>query len=145
MLSKRYCAYLLLCLIFASSTYANCPPTKSIKYGCSSSGGKKHCNWSAPWYEGFPEEGANPGDVARDFYRVFWATNATQPTPTSTGSTICFFQSPHGHLIELVQNRWGGVITPESTNWTTATWQDKKGKECGYGYTQEQCKFNYPD
>lgn len=137
-------AFIISLIFITSSTYANCPPTNQVKYGCSTNGGKKHCNWRAPWYEGFTEQAAEPNDVAESFTMVYWGTTNNAPKPGNNGSSVCFFKSPHGHTIELVQNVWGGVAYPTDSHWTDDVWQGHHGRGCGHGASQSDCHFEYP-
>jgi hypothetical protein len=134
-------AVILAC---ASTTiWANCPNLSTVTYGCSIHGNAKHCNWSAPWYEGFPDEIAQAKDKASAFEKVFWGIKEKMPPqPGFKGSTICFYKSSKGSLITLVQNNWGHVEYPAGKNWKVGSWQTQLGRECVAGISS--CSFNYP-
>src|SRR5579864_8547033 len=99
----------LLILFIPFSLYANCPKPSEVMYSCIKIFGKKHCNWGAPWYEGFTLPEASINDTANSFVRVFWGSKTKSPVPGDVGSTVCIYLSPTGKLIRLSQNRWGGV------------------------------------
>ena len=139
-----YCVTFLFAFCFSALTYADCPATNQVKYGCSVVAGKKHCNWGAPWYEGFPEKEANAGEKALSFHYVFWGAKSNSPQPKDVGTSVCFYQSSHGHEIELVQNRWGGITYPEDAAWVKGDWQGHNGMICGNGLAQDRCHFAYP-
>ena len=56
------------------SALANCPSIDKVKFKCISVVGQKHCQWSAPWYEGFPDTHAIADETPTAFIRVFWST-----------------------------------------------------------------------
>ena len=138
----------LILLSLSGIALANCPDVSSVTYKCLSVGGEKHCGWSAPWYEGFPENEAKPGDNAASFQRVFWGYKGSKPNPSgiagkNEGSTVCFYTSPYGNTIELSQNNFGGVPYPQENNWTDGSWQSVKGRVCAT--SPSACQFDYPN
>lgn len=134
---------LCLAMLFSTSVLANCPAMNAVKYGCVIINNQKHCSWSAAWYEGFPDSSAKPGDQAASFGRAYWSTaNGTPPTPGHVGSTVCFYKSPYGNKIELVQNAWGGVVYPAGANWTDGVWDGHAGRQCTG--SASECSFDYP-
>lgn len=140
----RFFLVLFPLFLISNTSHANCPPLNQVTYGCSVVEGKKHCNWRAPWYEGFIEPEETPGERAKSFIRVFWGSTHSQPKPSDIGSTICFYESQHGDTIELVQNVWGGVKYPKEIGWVAGQWEGRVGRECGHGLSPSQCKFAYP-
>lgn len=132
-----------LIILFSSSVLANCPDVSAVQYGCIVIGNQKYCSWSAAWFEGFPEQAAHEGDQAVSFQRVFWSTaEGEPPAPGHIGSAVCFYESPYGNIIELVQNIWGGVSYPAGKNWRNGSWQGYLGRECVV--SAADCHFNYP-
>lgn len=134
-------------LIFISSQgWSDCPKPSSVIFKCSN----KHCAWTAPWYQGFQDAYAKPNMQAGALIRVFWgAKNNKLPHPGEVGSTICFYRNPRSdQLIELVQNRWGGVLYPMERNWGPGNFQNYPGRECPKNASSfadtSVCHFNYP-
>lgn len=133
--------FLLLFLFFISITaWANCPSLQKVIFKCGGSDTNKHCNWTAPWWEGYQGD-AKDGDHPGRFLEAYWGESAN---PT-VGSTNCFYLDIHGHLIELSQNDWGGVPKPEGNLWQDGPWpgpnKAKLGKVCND--STESCKFDY--
>jgi len=133
---------LFFSLFYPLFLYANCPKPSEVTYGCTVIFGKKHCNWGAPWYEGFPEDSAKNNDKAAFFEKVFWGSKNNPPQPSDIGSTVCMYISPYGNIIKLVQNRWGEVPYPHEKVWKDGYWEGYPGRECYEGIAR--CHFPYP-
>ncbi len=146
---RKFLFIFTIAICFFQIVYANCPALSEVVYRCSSTEEGKHCAWGAPWYEGFPDDTATSGMKPKHFIRVFWGTKKHQPPPKPgfIGSTICFYQNPvSDHIIELVQNRWGGVLYPEESNWGRGVFDGYPGRECPKSghVNPSECNFNYP-
>lgn len=133
----------LLTASLSLSSFANCPEKNVVVYNCIIILNQKHCAWSAPWYEGFPETAAQQNDHAASFSRAFWSTSTgTPPISGNIGSSVCFYKSSYGNEIILVQNFWGNVDYPAGNNWTLGVWGLRVGKQCVDSVAK--CNFNYP-
>lgn len=133
---KRLLIFALLSL-FSLATYADCPEPSQVTYIC----GGGHCAWSAPWYEGFRDETAAPGDTATSLNHVFWGNTENSIKPLSLGSTNCFYDTPKRQIIGLAQNSFGNVPLPTQGPWMNGNWGDKKGLICKPN--AGSCHFNY--
>jgi len=128
-------------MLYSSVTQANCPAMNKVVYKCVNIGNKQHCNWMAPWWDGYHGSAdTKPGEHPVKFIEVFWGASAAP----EVGSTNCFYQDHEGGWVELSQNSWGGVAKPTSDNWTPGEWPENlkiSGLICNQGIAD--CQFAY--
>jgi hypothetical protein len=129
-------------LLLSIPLYANCPVAASVTYKCVEAGGKKHCQWGAPWWEGYQGD-AEVGEHPSKFFMALWGAAGA----SEMGSVVCFYRDKHGDLVELSQNSWGGVQKPTANVWREGEWP-----ESGEHVTRtvcdasvSDCAFNYGD
>jgi hypothetical protein len=137
-MKKNLLAVAVLSLVLPIMSYANCPDASRVTFKCFEMGGKKHCQWSADWWDGFHGD-ADAGEHPEKFFEAFWGA----ASDSEMGSTICFYRDKHGHLVELSQNTWGGVPKPVAPVWHDGQWPEGKaaGKVCDASVSA--CSFNY--
>ncbi|MDR3492512.1 MAG: hypothetical protein P4M12_10835 [Gammaproteobacteria bacterium] len=132
--------FLTACIFIPNIALANCPQVNQVTYKCIGENSARHCNWMAPWWDGYHGD-AEPGDHPAAFKVVFWG--ATHDP--LMGSTNCFYTDHKGNLVELSQNNWGGIPIPTSYPWHDGVWPSsndvKDGKVCTESV--EACVFAY--
>jgi hypothetical protein len=129
-------------LLLSIPLYANCPAPTAVTYKCvEAAGGKKHCQWGAPWWDGYQGD-AEMGEHPNNFFMALWGAAGT----SEMGSMVCFYRDKHSHLVELSQNSWGGVPKPAADVWRDGEWPESSREHvtrtvCDAGVSE--CAFNY--
>lgn len=125
--------------VISSQALASCPDPKEVTFGCTETPSGNHCQWSAPWYEGYQDATAKIGEKVT-FEKALW--NSRSKTKTDLGSTVCFYITSRGNEIHLSQNDWGGVPFP-GNNWYYGEAGDYQGWLCD-AHSTSTCHFLYP-
>lgn|GEM_PF-4140312 len=119
---------------------ANCPPLEQVTFKCVAQDAARHCNWMAPWWDGYHGD-VEPGEHPVSFRAAFWGASQDP----MVGSTNCFYGDSKGNWVELSQNSWGGVPQPTASAWRDGGWPMpanlKEGKICTESL--EACTFAY--
>lgn len=119
---------------------ANCPSIENVTFTCTTIAGKQHCQWSAPWWEGYHGD-AQTGEHPAAFVLAFWGASSNP----DMGSINCFYRDYQGNFIELSQNNWGGIPKHSVETWIDGVWPmpdaPLPGKICRESITD--CKFPY--
>ena len=123
---KRKLAAAFLSLCIPLSVYASCPDLDAVTFKCQVVAGKKHCGWTAAWWEGYQgtvEEGEHPAQ----FVEALWHVESDDP---NMGFADCFYRDRVGGLVTLSQNSWGGIPLPDNTSiWQPGYWPDNPASE----------------
>lgn len=140
---KKFIKMVLVSGVFlavANQVLANCPEPRELSFSCAvGPDGKKHCEWSAPWYEGYQDDTGSPSEQVT-FLKAIWKSNSN--LKTDYGSTVCFYRTERGSLINLSQNSWGRVPFP-GKNWSQTNWEGDPVWSCENTDTYA-CGFHYP-
>lgn len=131
---------LLVSFLLPTIALASCPELNKVVYRCVVVAGKKHCQWSAPWWEGYQGR-AEMGEHPVSFLMAFWG-RSSDPT---MGSVNCFYRDKRGELVELSQNNWGGIPKPTSSLWRDGAWPNRGGSMIGRICDESvtTCVFHY--
>jgi hypothetical protein len=137
-MKKITLAAAMLSLLLPVISYANCPNPSAVTFKCVEMGGQKHCQWSAPGWDGYHGD-AEAGEHPEKFFEAFWGASGDP----EMGSTVCFYRDKRGNLVELSQNTWGGVPKPMASVWRDGEWPNgaTAGKICDASVAA--CSFNY--